>query len=50
MFRRSQVFALPSDREAYSLACLEALGFGLPVLATSCGGLSEMITDGRKVS
>jgi glycosyltransferase involved in cell wall biosynthesis len=46
LFRRSQVFALPSDREAYSLACLEALGYGLPVLATSSGGLAEMITDG----
>ncbi len=46
IFRRSQVFALPSDREAYSLACLEALGYGLPVLATSSGGLGEMITDG----
>jgi glycosyltransferase involved in cell wall biosynthesis len=46
LFRRSQIFALPSDREAYSLACLEALGYGLPVLATSRGGLAEMITDG----
>ncbi len=46
LFRRSQIFALPSDREAYSLACLEALGYGLPVLATSEGGLGEMITDG----
>lgn len=46
LFRRSQIFALPSDREAYSLACLEALGYGLPVLATSNGGLAEMITDG----
>lgn len=45
VFRRSQIFALPSDREAYSLACLEALGYGLPVLATANGGLAEMITD-----
>jgi glycosyltransferase involved in cell wall biosynthesis len=46
LFRRAQVMALPSDREAYSLACLEALGFGLPVMATACGGLAEMLTDG----
>jgi glycosyltransferase involved in cell wall biosynthesis len=46
VFRRSHVLALPSDREAYSLACLEALGFGLPVLATSVGGLGELVTDG----
>jgi glycosyltransferase involved in cell wall biosynthesis len=48
LFRRSQILALPSDREAYSLACLEALGYGLPVLATSQGGLAEMITDGEQ--
>jgi glycosyltransferase involved in cell wall biosynthesis len=48
LFRRSQAFALPSDREAYSLACLEALGHGLPVLATSEGGLTEMISDGEQ--
>jgi glycosyltransferase involved in cell wall biosynthesis len=48
IFRRSQVMALPSDREAYSLACLEALGFGLPVLATASGGLGEMLADGRE--
>jgi glycosyltransferase involved in cell wall biosynthesis len=46
--RQSHVMALPSDREAYSLACLEALGFGLPVLATSAGGLGEMITHERE--
>ncbi len=48
LFRRSQIFALPSDREAYSLACLEALGHGVPVLATSQGGLGEMITNGEQ--
>lgn len=48
LFRRAQLFALPSDREAYSLACLEALGFGLPILATSVGGLAEMVTSGRE--
>ena len=42
-YRRSQLFVLPSDREAYSLACLEALGFGLPVLVTDRGGMREMI-------
>jgi glycosyltransferase involved in cell wall biosynthesis len=46
--RQSHVMALPSDREAYSLACLEALGFGLPVLATAAGGLGEMLTHGRE--
>ncbi len=48
LFRRSQVLALPSDREAYSLSGLEALGFGLPVLAPSSGGMSEMIEHRRE--
>jgi glycosyltransferase involved in cell wall biosynthesis len=48
LFRRSHVLALPSDREAYSLSCLEALGFGLPVLAPSSGGMGEMITQERE--
>jgi glycosyltransferase involved in cell wall biosynthesis len=47
-FERAQLFALPSDREAYSLACLEALGFGLPIVATSSGGLGEMVTSGTE--
>ena len=44
--REQAVMALPSDREAYSLASLEALGFGLPVLGTSAGGLNEMFSHG----
>jgi glycosyltransferase involved in cell wall biosynthesis len=48
LFRRSHVLALPSDREAYSLSCLEALGFGLPVLAPSAGGMGEMIASDRE--
>ena len=48
LFRQSHVLALPSDREAYPLSCLEALGFGLPVLAPSAGGAGEMFTHGRE--
>jgi glycosyltransferase involved in cell wall biosynthesis len=48
LFRQSHVLALPSDREAYPLSCLEALGFGLPVLASSSGGTGEMFQHGRE--
>jgi glycosyltransferase involved in cell wall biosynthesis len=48
LFRHNQVLALPSNREAYSLSCLEALGFGLPVLAPSSGGMREMIEQHRE--
>ncbi len=44
-YRESHVMALPSDREAYALSCLEALGFGLPVVATTRGGLAEMFAS-----
>ena len=40
------VLALPSDREAYPLSCLEALAFGLPVLTTCHGGTGELVRDG----
>ena len=48
LFRQSHILALPSDREAYPLSCLEALGFGLPVLASSSGGTGEMFHHGRE--
>lgn len=46
LYRASHIFALPSDREAYSLAALDAMAFGLPVLLPMSGGSSEMIRDG----
>jgi glycosyltransferase involved in cell wall biosynthesis len=45
-YARAQVFALPSSREAFSLACLDAFAFGLPVLSTDVGGSGELVTDG----
>lgn len=36
-----------SHRESFSLACLEASGCGLPVIATRCGGPQEIVQDGK---
>ena len=36
-----------SHRESFSLACLEASGCGLPVIATRCGGPEEIVRDGE---
>jgi glycosyltransferase involved in cell wall biosynthesis len=46
LYARSHVLALPSDVEAYPLAVVEALGFGLPVLVTDRGGAREVVGVG----
>ena len=45
LLARSHLLVMPSDREAYPLAALEALGAGLPVLLTNQGGTSELLGD-----
>lgn len=42
---KSDVFVLPSRTENFSVAILEALSLGLPVIATDCGGIRECLTD-----
>jgi glycosyltransferase involved in cell wall biosynthesis len=39
------VFALSSISEGFSIATLEAMAGGVPVVATRCGGPEEIITD-----
>ncbi len=43
----ADVFVLSSDWEALPLVVLEALWLGTPVVATSAGGVSDVIADGR---
>jgi glycosyltransferase involved in cell wall biosynthesis len=43
----SHVLAVPSAYEGFGIVYLEGMGFGLPALATSAGGASELVTHRR---
>ena len=48
MFAQSDVFVLPSIEEGQALVIGEALGFGLPIIATENTGADDVIIDGRE--
>jgi glycogen synthase len=44
--RNARLAVVPSRWENFPYSCIEALGSGLPVIATREGGMAEMIRDG----
>ena len=44
--RRSHLLVVSSFHEGFGIAYLEGMGFGLPAIATTSGGASEIITHG----
>lgn len=46
-FRKSNLFVLPSHTEGLSMACLEAMAMGLPIIVTPVGVMPEVIRDGE---
>jgi glycosyltransferase involved in cell wall biosynthesis len=47
VLRRGHVLALPSAHEGFGIAYLEGMGFGLPAVATSAGGATDLVTHGE---
>lgn len=45
-FRRSHVLVVPSSYEGFGIVYLEAMGFGLPAVASNSGAAGEIITHG----
>lgn len=47
LYERSKLFVLTSEREGSPIVILEANAFGIPVIATSVGGVPDMVHDGE---
>jgi glycosyltransferase involved in cell wall biosynthesis len=46
IYRSAHIFVLPSQSEGMSIALLEAMASGLPVIVTDTGGTDELVSDG----
>ena len=47
LFAEARLAVVPSRWENFPFSCMEAMGSGLPVIASSAGGMAEMIDDGE---
>ena len=45
VFRASDIFAITSEEEGLCTSIMDAMYFGLPIVATSAGGIPEIVTD-----
>jgi glycosyltransferase involved in cell wall biosynthesis len=46
LYRSADCFVLPSISESFSMALLEAMSSGLPVVGSDVGGIPELVKDG----
>jgi glycogen synthase len=47
LYRAAAVVAVPSYREGFGVVCAEAMAHARPVVATSVGGLLDLVADGE---
>ena len=47
LYARAAVVACPSRREGFGVACAEAMASARPVVASSVGGLRDLVVDGE---
>lgn len=47
LYATSDVFALPTLADCFSLAGMEALASGLPIVLTRTGGLADLVVEGQ---
>jgi glycosyltransferase involved in cell wall biosynthesis len=47
LFREADLFVLPTRADSHSIASLEAMAMGLPVVTTPVGGIVDVVEEGR---
>lgn len=47
LYRKAHILVLPSVQESFGLVMLEAMGCGLPVIATAQTGAPDILTEGK---
>lgn len=45
LYRRASVFVLPTQGDCFSIASMEAMAMGLPVVVTDVGGISDIVAQ-----
>lgn len=46
-YRQADIVLIPSHYEGFGIVAVEAMSWGLPVIASSVGGLAEIVEDGK---